>query len=197
MTDKWRLIDGTTLFDIQSDPGQKKDVASGNPDVVKRLRGTYEEWWKDVSARHSEYCRTVLGTEHENPVTLTAHDWHHVGRINPWNHGHIRRDAFTNGQWAVEVSKPGKYEISLRRWPVEVDAAINAAIEGGKALSPAATKARIQIGKIDESKPVAADAKAVTFTVNLPAGSAMLKSWITDAKGTDRGAYFAYVKRLK
>ncbi|MCG8585809.1 MAG: arylsulfatase, partial [Pirellulales bacterium] len=196
MTDRWRLIDGSQLYDIKTDPGQKTDVASGNPEVVKRLRAAYEKWWDDVSKRHKEYCRTIVGTEHENPVTLTCHDWHSVGRYNPWHQRHVRSDAKDNGIWAIEVAKPGKYEIALRRWPIEADTAINAKHAIGKALAPPATKARVKIGEIDESKPIADDAKAVVFTVKLAAGPASLKTWLTDDKGTNRGAYYAYVKRL-
>jgi arylsulfatase A-like enzyme len=196
MTDQWRLVDGKELYDIVKDPGQKTNVASGNPKVVAELRKAYESWWRDVSKRHGEYCRTVVGTEHENPVTFTCHDWT-LGGFSPWNQGHIRRGQPSGGQWAIHVAKPGKYAISLRRWPIEADTAINAAAASGKAISPPATKARLKIGKIDETKPIADGAKEVTFTVELPAGPAMLESWLLNGKQDKRGAYYAYVKRLE
>jgi len=43
---------------------------------------------------------------------------------------------------------------------------------------------------------VPADAAAVTFRVNLPAGKTRLQTWLIDEKGDSRGAYYAYVKRL-
>jgi hypothetical protein len=98
-----------------------------------------------------------------------------------------------NGFWAVDVARAGTYEIELRRWPKEVDAPINAAIPGGKAIS--AKQARLKIGNVDLTQPIARDAKAVVFTVNLRKGETRLQSWLVDDKGASRGAYYAYVKR--
>ena len=42
MTDQWRLVNGKELYDIKADPSQKKDVASANPGVVKRLTKRYD-----------------------------------------------------------------------------------------------------------------------------------------------------------
>src|SRR5579862_5471194 len=38
MTDRWRLINGTELYDMTVDPGQKKDVAQDRPNEVAELR---------------------------------------------------------------------------------------------------------------------------------------------------------------
>jgi hypothetical protein len=39
---------GWKLFDLQKDPGQKKDVAAQHPDVIARLSADYDAWWKSV-----------------------------------------------------------------------------------------------------------------------------------------------------
>jgi len=135
----------------------------------------------------------VLGSDEENPARLTCHDWHGGGAV-PWAQGHIRNGLKANGFWAVEVARAGEYEFSLRRWPREVDAPINAAIPGGKAIR--AQQARLQIANVDVSKPIDAQAKEVTFKVSLPAGKTTLRTWFTADDGTSRGAYFAYVKRV-
>jgi hypothetical protein len=97
------------------------------------------------------------------------------------------------------------YDIELRRWPKEADAAITAgvpafkAVDGGlpagKALPIA--KMRLKIGPLDETKDVAKEAKGVVFTVNLKAGDRLpMQSWCVDSKGEELcGAYFAYVLR--
>jgi len=36
------------LYDVKADPGEKKDLASERPDVVKRLSAAYERWWDSV-----------------------------------------------------------------------------------------------------------------------------------------------------
>ena len=44
-------------------------------------------------------------------------------------------------------------------------------------------KARLKIGGIDVAKPVAADDKAATFRVDLPAGETQIQTWFYDASG--------------
>jgi len=77
---------------------------------------------------------------------------------------------------------------------MEVDAPINAAIPGGRAIR--AQQARLQIANVDVTKPIDAQAKEVTFKVSLPAGKTTLRTWFTADDGTSRGAFFAYVKRV-
>ncbi|MFZ5832153.1 MAG: arylsulfatase, partial [Planctomycetota bacterium] len=75
MTGRWRLINGEELYDIQTDPGQKNDIADDHPDVVARLRKAYEAWWADLEPSFREDVRIVVGNPAENPSRLTSHDW--------------------------------------------------------------------------------------------------------------------------
>jgi hypothetical protein len=65
----------------------------------------------------------------------------------------------------------------------------------GKALPIA--RARLKIGAVDDTKPVTAQDKAITFSVRLKAGAKLpLQTWFYDADGKELcGAYFAYVRR--
>jgi arylsulfatase len=36
------------LYDISKDPGETTDVASAHPEVVERLRKSYDAWWASV-----------------------------------------------------------------------------------------------------------------------------------------------------
>ena len=191
MTRRWRLVGGTQLFDIKADPGQRENVAAEHADVVARLRQAYETWWAEVSPRFGEYCRIVIGSDRENPVRLTCFDWH---TVTPWNQGHIRRGTVANGFWAVDVVRDGAYEVSLRRWPEELDLAITGTCPDGKAIG--ATVARLKIGQLEVSLPVSRDATAVTFDVELEAGPSELQTWFVDEKaGQSRGAYYVIVRR--
>jgi arylsulfatase A-like enzyme len=193
MTDRWRLVNGKELYDIQADPGQGNDVAASHGQVVERLRAAYEKWWASVSERFDDYCRTVLGSDRQNPVCLTCHDWHGGGPV-PWAQGHVRNGLEANGFWTVNVERAGEYEFALRRWPREVDAPIEATIPRGKAIH--ADNARLTIGTVDVAKPISEGAREVTFRVSLKAGPAELRTWFTAADGSPRGAYYVYVKRL-
>ncbi len=192
MTDRWRLINGTELYDIKADPAQKNDIADGHPQVVEKLRGSYEKWWADVSQRFDEYCEIIIGSDKQNPTRLMSHDWH-TPKV-PWNQGAVRNGMQANGFWAVEVAHDGRYQFELRRWPEEVDAAINETIPGGKAIT--VTEARLKIADADMTLPVSADAHAVTFRLQLKAGKTQLRTWFMDERGNSRGAYYVYVKRI-
>ncbi len=193
MTDRWRLVNGKELYEIPLDPGQKHDVADAHPNVVRKLRQAYEQWWEDVSAHFDEYCEIVLGSDEENPTRLTCHDWHGGGEV-PWAQGHIRNGLKANGYWAVDVAQAGEYEFSLRRWPKEVDGPINAAVGGGKAIQ--ADRARLRIGDVEVSKPVGKQAAEVTFKVTLRPGKTTLQTWLTAEDGSSRGAYYVYARRM-
>ncbi|MDZ4796900.1 MAG: arylsulfatase, partial [Bryobacteraceae bacterium] len=53
-TQRWKLVDGKELYDLQSDPSEAKNVAAEHPDVVAKLRAETEAWFKDVSSRGYE-----------------------------------------------------------------------------------------------------------------------------------------------
>ncbi len=192
MTERWRLVGGKELYDIDADPGQKKDVAAEHPEVVGRLRAAYENWWADVSKCFDRYSCIVLGNDAENPTRLSSFDWH---AQTAWSQGQVRKAMPVNSFWAVEIPCNGKYEFALRRWPEEADTPITAAVPGGKVI--AATEARLKIADTDVTKPIPKDAKAVTFTVDLKAGQTKLQTWLIDKKsGKSYGAYYVDVKRL-
>ncbi|MEM7035193.1 MAG: arylsulfatase [Chloroflexota bacterium] len=49
LSDRWRLINGTELYDMALDFGQTSDCAEQYPDIVTQLRQAYEIWWDDIS----------------------------------------------------------------------------------------------------------------------------------------------------
>jgi len=186
MTDRWRLVGGKQLFDMPADPGQKTDVAEKHPDVVQRLRAAYEAWYDDIDERFDQYCRIVLGSDHENPSHIVAHDWHPTEGPCPWSQGHVRSaKLYANGWWAVRIARAGTYRVTLRRAPEQAGFALEA------------DQARLVIGKVDETKSVDPAAKAVTLEVKLPAGPARLQTWLTNTKtGKTRGAYDLTIERV-
>jgi arylsulfatase B len=212
MTSRWRLVNASPdgdpsrleLFDMDADPGQQRNVAREHPDVVAKLSADYDLWWTEVSKNAAEPVRIVLGNDRENPSRLTCHDWHGAGSEKVWNQRGIRQAPEANGYWAVEIDRPGRYRIGLRRWPVEVDLPINAPYTdpapnretaSGKAIS--AAKARLKLGYVDQSVEVKHSDKAAMFEVNLTAGPDELRTWFYDAAGRELcGAYFVTVERV-
>jgi len=203
MWQKWRLVKGEELYDLRSDPGQKTSVAAQQPDVLRRMRDHYDQWWSKVEPLLAEPVPILIGADEENPVTLSAADWWNVYCDNM---NDLRSGKETNSQWNVQIAKDGTYEIALRRWPKEADAAITAGVPEFKAVDgslPAGkplpiAKIRLKVGdRLDETKPVATEAKEVTFSVVLKAGARLgMQSFCYDADGKELcGAYFAYVRR--
>lgn len=185
MADRWRLINGTELYDLPADPKQQRNVADANSEVVSQLRSEYESWWSDISRSFDEYVRIQVGAAEQNPTTLTCHDWHAPDVLVPWNQIIIERDPPSNGFWAIEVARAGKYEVVLRSRPGPLDKPL------------IAKHARLKIRDLEWQQDVEpADSQAL-FTVELPAGAATLQTWL-DAEGKpSRGAYFVDVKLVE
>jgi len=202
MWNRWRLVHGKELYDLKTDPGQKTDVAAGHAEVLQKMRDHYEKWWAGIAPTLDDFTPILIGSEQENPVTLSSADWANVYCDNMMN---LRQGVPKNGVWHLQVDRDGTYEIGLRRWPKEADAALAAAVPifkavdgqlpAGKALP--VVRARLKIGDLDETKPVAAADKEVTFTVTLRAAARVqMQSWLYDTQGQELcGAYFVYVRR--
>ncbi len=199
---KWRLVRLTELHDLRADPAQGKDLSAAEPEVLRRMKDHYDRWWASVEPLVDDFTPVVLGSERENPVTLTAADWANVYCDNM---GNLRAGVDRNGPWHVVAEKDGDYEVALRRWPREADAAIAAgvpefkAVDGGLPAGRALpiVKARLKVGDFDASQPVGPGDKEVRFTLRLKAGTkTRMQSWLYDAGGRELcGAYFAYVLR--
>jgi arylsulfatase A-like enzyme len=186
MTDRWRLINGRELNDINLDPGQKQNVADQHPDVVSRLRAAYEDWWTSLEPRFDDYAWIVQGSDHENPARLTCHDWHAPSRQVPWNQQAVKSMPQANGYWMVEIERDGEYAFTLRHQPTDARFPLRA------------TKARLKIGDVEASAPVPPDVTAVTLTATLKAGRYRLQTWLEDDRsGESRGAFFVQVMRME
>ncbi len=207
MQGTWRLIDGKELYDLSQDPGQKKNVAQANSELVERLNKSYESWWRMISQHGDEFNRVVLGSEKQAMVCLTAHDFYSVKDIPAWNQDMIRLAKGGNGPWEVEVARRGTYRISLRRYPQESGLAINAAaavpaVEEGVKPAPAGTaldirKAKIRVGSVEKEMAVSSNAESADFVLELPSGKTSLETWLIDQKEVSYGAFYTYITRVK
>ncbi|MBP88914.1 MAG: N-acetylgalactosamine-4-sulfatase [Planctomycetaceae bacterium] len=210
MTSQWRLINGKELYDIKADPGQKKNVTAEYPKIVERLTNFYDRWWAELEPTFKQDCAIYLGHPAENPAVLTCHDWI-TTRSTPWNHSHVR-NAMTGkantGFWNVKVVEDGEYEIRIRRWPKEADAAIDASLPAGADVPGVqayrarpgkafpAVKATVSIAEQSAGLELPPGRKEVIFTMRLKAGTTRLSSRFIDAAGNEIGGYYAYVKKL-
>jgi arylsulfatase A-like enzyme len=152
--DPSQFVPAWALFDMSVDPGEQKNVIAEHPDVAAAMKAAYETWFGDVGAtRGYPVPRIVVGTSHENPVTLTRQDWR--GERAAWN-------AEGQGQWQIEVARPGRFDVTLRIPPEERE-----------------RRARLEIGESQWDAPLASGAAAATFkNLKLPAGTFRLEATI-------------------
>ncbi len=206
MTEDWRLV-GQTLFDIQNDPGQKTNVAPQYPEVLATLQEAYEGWWDDIDDRFDEYCRTSIGSPKQEVVQLDCQFWH--GEKALYNQRHVRNGQIANGFWDLKVVQQGSYQIELRRWPRELDLALDAHFPTpeqnperefmkdkarqlpSRVLQP--VHARLLVGEQAFSSAISPRQKAVTFEVELEEGPVDLQTWFADEDGQEWGAYYVYI----
>ncbi|MAS96929.1 MAG: arylsulfatase [Verrucomicrobiales bacterium] len=199
---RWRLLEDRELYDLESDPLQQKNVITENPDIATKMRNHLDEWWSEVKDIANEPQRIIVGNEAENPMMLTACEWLDVF-IDQQKQ--VRRADLKNGWWELDIEQDGTYEFELRRWPRESGLALTAGcsstpitdgeLEEGVALDIA--RARIQIGKFRQMKPVTDGAESVTFTAKLFKGHKRLYTWFIDSNNQSVvGAYYVYVRKL-
>ena len=167
--------------------------AGKQPEIVKAMRDHYERWWSQVEPIAKEPCRVHIGSDKQNPVTLTCADWYMVYADN---FRHLQQKI--NSHWNLPIERDGDYRFTLTRWPPESGAALDAPLTGpvgeGKALPIA--KAHVRINELDESKAVAPGDTSAMFRFPLKAGEAQLQTWFYDAVGNELcGAFCVTVHR--
>ena len=185
LTNRWRLVSGSELYDIRADPGQQDDLASQHPEIVTGLRNEYEDWWRDVTQRFDEYLEIPVGAEEANPVRLTSFDWYTGGPPNQ----RVIQDApaegtWVDGFWAIEVARPGRYRITLRERPPVANYAIDGLI------------GHLQVGDQRAVQSIPKGARSVAFEMDLERGKTTMRASFSKTDIGRRGAYFVYVERL-
>jgi len=218
---KWRLIRPSAskpweLYDIQADMLERtnllRQVEEGPIQQINRsLQAAYEVWWREVSAQASDYCRPIAGSPAEPVLCLYSHDWHMNSGLPPWNQTMITAGMKANGFNAVAFDRAGDYTFDLRRWPREIGGettlasqlrcpirvTVSNALTHGQALPIHSARIRIWNGDqtyADKRQAVNPDSSGPAFTLQLPAGPAMVQTWFYDDSGHELcGAYYVYV----
>jgi arylsulfatase A-like enzyme len=183
MTERWRLLDGLELYDMEADPAQRKDVASEHPEVVAQLRAIYQPYWDSVAPRMTP-VRIDLGNPTDNPAVLCSQDWYMPKGNPPWSFGLIQKLPKVTAPWMVDVKRAGRYRMTLRQWPAEANKPV------------IAVRAKVVISGQEQEGPVMSGCQGVVIEMDLPAGPSELWTYLYDETGNAGGAYFTDVEWL-
>ena len=220
MQGDWRLIRGKELYDLSSDPGQRKDVSADHPEVVADLRAEYEQWWQLCTKEFHHSSPVVIGSKACPELHLTTMELRNDDSNVVWNQAGVRAGQPCFGYWEVLAETAGEYVFILRRWPEETGYAITAGIQGtdvdegpealisptaadwyrdGKAL--AIDAAALKIDERSWQQDVAEHATQVTFKVSLDKGPHRVRAWFTGGldvrEETMLAPYFLTIKRVQ
>ncbi|MEX1239826.1 MAG: arylsulfatase [Cyclobacteriaceae bacterium] len=204
--DSWRLVGENELYNIDTDPGQKKDVSKEFPKVATRMKEFYERWWGEIEAGVDQYVPHIIDSKKQNPVILNSSNWTEGAINSQWR---IARGdgAPKGGVCHIRVINGGKYRVELSRWPFHLQrnmvlAGPSTAI-GGAALR-VGNGMPIEYGcvSVNQKEPVvarkiSADASAIVHELELPAGDATLQAWFKDKDNKNIvGAYYVRIEKI-
>lgn len=149
------------LYDLQTDPGEQRDLAPGDRARVGRMRAAYDRWFDDVSTTRPDNFappRIVVGTDHETETALTRQDWRRYDR----------RGWGNRGRWLLRFDGEHRYDLRvILTQPI------------------GAAQAVLRIGELQRQRAVAAEVAEFDFSdVAVPAGEGSLELAITHAAGT-------------
>jgi len=171
LNQRYKLVNGKELYDLESDPAESRDIATSDPDRVAGMRRAYEEWFRDVSStRGYDPPPIYVGTRFENPVRLTRQDLR--GPDASWK-------TSGRGHWVVDVRTAGDYEISFDFPPRE-----------------AAGSATVRLAGAEAKLDLAPRAPGCVFKrLHLKSGPTQLEATL-DFAGTPAGPEYVEVRKL-
>jgi len=93
------------LFNIENDPYEQNNIASQHPDLVKKMRNEYENWfWEVISERGPDPELSTVGTKFENPVKI---DGVYVEQDQD------KERNYATAEYPTRVARDGTYHIKV------------------------------------------------------------------------------------
>ncbi len=161
---RFKLVNGCELYDMQADPNETTNVAEAHPEVVARLRAAYEAWFAQVCAERPDNFAPLpiaLGSADENPLVLNRNDRRTHGK-DGWN------EDPTHGHWEIKPTStdPQSFDIDIEFRPMQ---------QPGTAF--------LAIGDQCWSQLVAVGAQGCRFAQRrVEAGQQRVQSWVSDGQ---------------
>jgi arylsulfatase len=184
-SEKWRLLKekkDMVLFNVATDPAQKKSVAGQNPEVLNALTSYYDAWHKAAYTEFQKIRYIHLGNPLVPQVILYANDWQGDYCDSP---GQLW-DAKAKGAWDIDVETAGQYRVELSRWPFESGKALVEGGRKGRTEGPGArpiAKAQLLVADFNQTIETKPADTCATFTLTLKAGKTKLTANLLDKDG--------------
>ena len=137
------------LYDMQADPGQKRNIAKDKPDVVRRLKAEFDAKLKDVMKGAKGRRPIPIGYAQMPTVEMPTPEGTWTGGLrfggrfanNNWLTGWTSTKAQVS--WDVDVVHAGRYEIALVYICPKEDVSSKIRVDvGGQAVEGILDKAR-------------------------------------------------------
>jgi len=155
-TQRWRAVKGRNrweLYDMVSDPGQKKNVSKEYPAIVEKLSSAFEATASDVTKAGFAPLPIPIGYPQRPVVTLPGHEASleplskkgisyngRAGWANDWVTNWTSTEAYP--WWEVEVVRAGRFEVTLMYICPKENVGVRVRVEiGGKSLEGVVSRA--------------------------------------------------------
>ena len=130
---KWKMANGSELYNLSIDPGEKKNLAEEFPDIFEELKKLYTNWYEEVHEEGEFFPRPIpVGYSEANQVWLKPHHGRATGNLKflgkrglngerigthptgvdgDWiGNWREKGDEIT---WEIEIIQNGVYEIAI------------------------------------------------------------------------------------
>ena len=185
------------LYDMETDAGQKQDIAKEHPDLVKELAAKYDAWFTDISRDGLQRFPIPVGHTEHNSVELHAPQAYAdkpltfangPGFANDWLTGWT--DVKAKIVFDLEIVTAGVYEVELSYGaPASTKLRLSADKQTLEASIPAASAPEIPLPHRDEAGKARYRDRAWSIvklgTINLKPGPATLTLEALSSPGID------------
>ena len=172
----------------------------------------YEKWWEGLAPSFNTPNAFIIDPDKQPVVKVTSQNL--LGDNVAYSQHHVRNAMRLQDSWTwLDVQKPGEYLVTVRRWPLEVDVAMDATTPGhpidaarhefdnklmnNPSLPIDVKEVRLNVGNFEKTVQVADDARQAEFVVPLKMGMQKFSSNLITADGSETAAYYAYIEPVE
>jgi arylsulfatase A-like enzyme len=199
--ERFALVNGHALYDLNNDPSEQHDVAETFPMQLQTLTRQYDHWWQSVQP-HIQAVPPIMVGHPEAPIShLTCMDWNastledQGDKYPPWNQDYVRTLASGGnidhiarlGAWKLEFARSGSYRITLRTLPAEAS---------DSAAQLQAGTATLIVGDKRYQQAIRAGSRSIAFTLTIEQAVTTLET-LLEANASETGGHGAFFVQIE